>query len=68
MFAFVLKKFFTDCRESENNTATYIKEDAMLKEFKSILSRAGSSAVEDTLGVISLFALLFAALSISGTV
>lgn len=38
----------------------------MLKDIKAILLRADSSAVEDTLGVISLFVLLFAALSVSG--
>ncbi|MES2664884.1 MAG: hypothetical protein V4712_02220 [Pseudomonadota bacterium] len=40
----------------------------MLKDFRSILSRAGASAVEDTFGVIFLFVMLFAALSVSGTV
>lgn len=39
----------------------------MLKELKSILSRAEASAVEDTLGGIALFVLLFAGLSVFGS-
>jgi hypothetical protein len=38
----------------------------MIAQIKTTLSRAGSTAVEDTLGVVSLFVLLFAALSMSG--
>ena len=38
----------------------------MLTEFKDILSRAQSTALEDTLGVVSLFVLLFAGLSFAG--
>jgi Flp pilus assembly protein TadG len=38
----------------------------MITQIKTTLSRAGASAVEDALGVVSLFVLLFAALSFSG--
>jgi len=38
----------------------------MIAQVKITLSRAGASAVEDAIGVVSLFVLLFAALSFSG--
>lgn len=38
----------------------------MLKELKDILARSHATLLEDALGVISLFVLLFAGLSLSG--
>ena len=38
----------------------------MLKELKDILARSQATLLEDALGVISLFVLLFAGLSLSG--
>ena len=38
----------------------------MLQELKDILARSKASLVADALGVISLFVLLFAGLSLSG--
>ena len=38
----------------------------MLQELKDILARAEASLMADALGVISLFVLLFAGLSLSG--
>jgi hypothetical protein len=38
----------------------------MLKEFKEIVTRSHATVVEDTLGVVALFVLLFAGLSFPG--
>lgn len=38
----------------------------MLKELKEIFARSHATLLEDALGVISLFVLLFAGLSLSG--
>ena len=39
----------------------------MLTEITEILSRSRSTLIEDALGVVSLFVLLFAGLGLSGT-
>ena len=39
----------------------------MLTEIKDILARSRATLVEDTIGVVSLFALLFACLHLFGT-
>lgn len=38
----------------------------MLKEFKEIVARSQATVLEDTLGVVALFILLFAGLSLPG--
>jgi hypothetical protein len=43
-------------------------EDAMLNELKALLVRNGGTAVEDALGALALFALLFAGLALPGPV
>jgi len=54
-------------KSHENNRATK-QEDAMLDEIAEILNRSRPTLVEDALGVVSLFVLLFAGLSLTGTV
>jgi predicted transcriptional regulator len=55
-------------RESHENNRATKQEDAMLDEIAEILNRSRPTLVEDALGVVSLFVLLFAGLSLTGTV
>lgn len=43
-------------------------EEAMLEEIADILNRSRATLVEDALGVVFLFVLLFAGLSLTGAV
>jgi hypothetical protein len=67
MFTNVLKKFFTERSKYENNMATRM-EIAMKDAVKTILASNGRGALEDAVGVIALFVLLFAVLSLPGTI
>ena len=44
-----------------------VMEVTMLTEIKDILSRSRATLIEDTIGVVSLFTLLFACLHLFGT-
>jgi hypothetical protein len=63
MFPNVLKKFFTELTECENNRATN-KEDAMKEAMKILLATNPRTVVGDLVGVIALFVLVFAMLSL----
>ncbi len=63
MFSDVLKKFFTELTDCENNTATRT-EDAMKEAMKTLLSTNPRGVIEDLVGVVSLFVLVFAMLSL----
>jgi hypothetical protein len=67
MFTNVLKKFFTGLTKYENNTATYM-EDAMKNAVLTLLSRTPRGAVEDVVGLAALFVLVFAVLSLPGSI
>ena len=67
MFTYVPKKFFTGWRACENNTATRM-EIAMKDAVKTLLAGNTRGALEDAFGVIALFVLLFAVLSLPGTI
>jgi hypothetical protein len=67
MFANVLKKFFTSRCHHENNRATRM-EIAMKDAVKTLLAGNARCALEDAAGVIALFVLLFAVLSLPGTI
>jgi hypothetical protein len=65
LFSIVLKKFFTDRRGYENNRATS-REIAMKAAVKTLLTHSPRGAVEDTVGLLALFVLLFAVLAVPG--
>jgi hypothetical protein len=67
MFTNVLKKFFTRLTECENNPATP-KEAAMKDAVKTLLAGNARGALEDTAGLVALFVLVFAVLSLPGTI
>lgn len=67
MFPYVLKKFFTRTLRHENNTATRM-EIAMKDAVKTLLAGNARSALEDAVGVIALFVLLFTVLSLPATI
>jgi hypothetical protein len=67
MFSYVLKKFFTGSGGYENNTATRT-EIAMKDAVKTLLAGNARSALEDAVGVIALFVLLFTVLSLPATI
>ena len=67
MFSYVLIKFFTDFESYENNKATQQMEVAMITEITEILHRSRKAILVDSVGVVSLFVLLFAGLGMSGT-
>jgi hypothetical protein len=56
----------TKDEEHENNTATKQRRQTMLNEIVDILNRSRDTVVEDAVGVISLFLMLFAGLAVSG--
>jgi hypothetical protein len=62
---FVLKKFFTACRGYENNMATRT-ENAMKYAVKTLLTHTPRGAVEDAVGLVALFVLMFAVLAMPG--
>jgi hypothetical protein len=66
-FANVLIKFFTSGIENENNKGTKQTEVAMLKEITEILNRSPKAMLIDAVGVVSLFAMLFAGLGLSSS-
>ena len=65
MFTDVLKKFFTRLPNCENNMATRM-EAAMKDAVKTLLAGTARGALEDTAGLVALFVLLFAVLSLPG--
>jgi hypothetical protein len=67
LFSNVLKKFFTCRAKHENNPATRM-EIAMKVAVKTLLAGNSRGALEDAVGVIALFVLLFAVLSLPGTI
>jgi hypothetical protein len=67
LFSNVLKKFFTRFAIHENNSATRM-EIAMKVAVKTLLAGNSRGALEDAVGVIALFVLLFAVLSLPGTI
>jgi hypothetical protein len=67
MFSNVLKKFFTSDPAHENNTATKT-EIAMKDAVKTLLAGNARGALEDAAGLVALFVLLFAVLSLPGTI
>jgi hypothetical protein len=67
MFTNVLKKFFTWLTGCENNPATP-KEAAMKDAVKTLLAGNARGALEDTAGLVALFVLVFAVLSLPGTI
>jgi hypothetical protein len=67
MFAHVLKKFFTFRPAHENNPATGM-EIAMKDAVKTLLAGNARGAVEDAAGMLALFALVFAVLSLPGSI
>ena len=67
MFSNVLQKFLTKGESYENNRATK-QEDAMLTEIAEILARSRRSLIEDAVGVVTLFVLLYAGLTVTGSV
>jgi hypothetical protein len=64
LFPDVLKKFFTGRFENENNIATTEEERKMLTELKTVLAKSSDTLIEDALGVLALFGLLFVGLSL----
>jgi hypothetical protein len=67
MFMNVLKKFFTDVAKHENNRATKM-ENAMKDAVKTLLAGTPRGALEDAAGLVALFVLVFAVLSLPGTI
>ena len=67
MFSYVLKKFFTGPSRCENNLATRM-EDAMKDAVKTFLAGNARGALEDAAGLVALFVLLFAVLSLPGSI
>jgi hypothetical protein len=67
MFSNVPKKFFTGPGEYENNRATRM-EIAMKDAVKTLLAGNARGAVEDAAGLVALFVLLFAVLSLPGAI
>ena len=67
LFSYVLIKFFTESESYENNIATQQMEVAMITEITEILHRSRKAILVDSVGVVSLFVLLFAGLGMSGT-
>jgi hypothetical protein len=63
LFSNVLKKFFTDRAQNENNWATRKQEDAMVAQVKDIVTRSRATLIEDLVGVIALFSTLYACLA-----
>lgn len=63
LFDNVLKKFFTALRDYENNTATSM-EVVMKYAVKTLLAGNARGAVEDTVGLVALFIVMFAVLSL----
>jgi hypothetical protein len=66
-FPNVLKKFFTWVVTYENNLATRM-EIAMKDAVKTLLAGNTRGALEDAVGLVALFVLLFAVLSLPGTI
>ncbi len=66
-FPNVLKKFFTGAAINENNMATRM-EIAMKDAVKTLLAGNTRGALEDAVGLVALFVLLFAVLSLPGTI
>jgi hypothetical protein len=60
----VLKKFFTRRAENENNIATTEEERGMLTELKTVFAKSSDTLIEDALGVLALFGLLFIGLTL----
>jgi hypothetical protein len=67
LFRYVLKKFFTPAANRENNTATRM-EAAMKDAVKTLLAGDARGVLEDAVGIVALFVLLFAVLSLPGTI
>lgn len=65
MFTNVLKKFFTGLTKYENNSATSM-EIAMKDAIKTLIAVNPRGLAEDLAGVVALFVLLFAVLSLPG--
>jgi hypothetical protein len=65
LFPNVLKKFFTGHASYENNRATS-RENAMKYAMKTLLTHTPRSAVEDTVGLVALFVVVFAVLALPG--
>jgi hypothetical protein len=66
LFSNVLNKFFTRRRGCENNSATSKEAAAMKDAMKTLLSHSARGAVEDLVGLASLFVILFAVLAVPG--
>ena len=64
MISNVLKKFLIESRENENKSATMPMEVTMLTDMKDILSRSRATAIEDLVGVVTLFSMLVLSLHI----
>jgi hypothetical protein len=67
LFPYVLKKFFTSAAKSENNAAT--RMEAMMKDaVRTLISGNARTALEDAAGVIALFVMMVAVLSLPSLV
>lgn len=64
MFRSVLKKFLRDSGKCGNKIATKPMEVTMLTDMKDILSRSRATAIEDLVGVVTLFSVLVLSLHI----